>query len=131
MRGVDSFTNGPDGSATVDDLKRTLTQVFGDGQGNYPSGAYIDMVLIHSLSSMAEIEAIYEGLNNPDPNADHIGALAALQDYRDGSNNTGLNPQEEKLINHIGFSGHHSPAVHMVTMQYNAQIHPQEITPKY
>jgi hypothetical protein len=42
-----------------------------------------------------------------------IGALAALVDYRDGTNLTGLNPGEERLIRHIGFSGHHSPPVMM------------------
>lgn len=115
--GIRNFTNGPEGSGTVDDIKRTLTQIFGDGQGSYPSGSYIDMVLIHSLSDMAEINAVYEGLDNPDPRAEHIGALAALRDYRDGTNLTGLNPKEETLIRHIGFSGHRSPAVMMEMIQ--------------
>jgi len=46
-----------------------------------------------------------------------IGALAALVDYRDGTNLTGLNPKEEKLVRHIGFSGHHSPPVMMEMIQ--------------
>jgi len=107
------FSNGPQDSGTVDDVKRTLSQVFGDGQGRYPPGAYLDMVLIHHLSRMEEIDAVYEGLGNPDPGMENIGALAALVDYRDGTNLTGLNPGEEKLIRHIGFSGHHSPPVMM------------------
>ena len=36
---------------------------------------------------------------------------AALRDLRDGTNRTGLNPKEETLIRHIGFSGHNSPPV--------------------
>jgi aryl-alcohol dehydrogenase-like predicted oxidoreductase len=111
------FTNGPEGSKTADDIKRTLTQLFGDGKGYYPQGAYIDMVLIHALGSIEEVDALYEGLDDPDPKAEHIGALAALLDYRDGTNYTGLNPGEEKLIRHIGFSGHYSPAVMMEMIQ--------------
>ena len=115
--GIRIFTHGPENSKTADDIKRTLTQVFGDGKGYYPPGAYIDMVLIHALDNMAEVDAVYKGLDNPDPNAEHIGALAALLDYRDGTNFTGLNPKEEKLIRHIGFSGHYSPAVMMEMIQ--------------
>jgi aryl-alcohol dehydrogenase-like predicted oxidoreductase len=115
--GIHMFTNGDKDSRTIDDLKRTLTQVFGDGKGNYPPGSYIDMVLIHSLNTMVEIDTLYEGLDNPNPAAEHIGALAALLDYRDGTNYTGLNPGEEKLIRHIGFSGHYSAAVMMEMIQ--------------
>ncbi len=113
--GLRSFSNGPDGSHAVDDLKRTLTQIFGDGSGAYPPGSYLDMILIHNLTTMAEVEAAYEGLDKPDPGARHIGALPALLDYRDATNRTGLNPKEEKLVRHLGFSGHHSPPV-MVEM---------------
>jgi len=75
------------------------------------------MVLAHGVGSMADVEALYEGLGNTDARAENIGALAALRDYRDGTNLTGLNPKEEKLIRHIGFSGHHSPAVMMEMIQ--------------
>ena len=75
------------------------------------------MVLIHNLTRMEEVDAVYEGLRNPDPRMESIGALAALVDYRDGTNLTGLNPKEEKLIRHIGFSGHHSPPVMMEMIQ--------------
>jgi hypothetical protein len=44
---------------------------------------------------------------------EHIGALAVLRDFRDGTNLTGLNPDEEKLIRHMGFSGHYSAPVMM------------------
>ncbi len=115
--GLRGFTNGPQDSTAVDDVKRTLSQVFGDGNGQYPPGAYLDMVLIHHVSRMEEVDAVYEGLANLDPRMQNIGALAALVDYRDGTNLTGLNPREEKLIRHIGFSGHHSPPVMIEMIQ--------------
>jgi aryl-alcohol dehydrogenase-like predicted oxidoreductase len=107
--GLRGFSNGAQDSGAVDDVKRTLSQVFGDGNGQYPEGACLDMVLIHNLTRMEEIDALYEGLAKPDPKMENIGALAGLVDLRDGTNLTGLNPKEEKLIRHVGFSGHHSP----------------------
>lgn len=118
---VRNATNGPAGSKTLDDVRRTLSQVYGDGSGNYPAGAYIDMVLIHTLTTLEEIDALYEGLNNTDPKAENIGALAALRDVRDGTNLTGLNPKEEKLIRHIGFSGHFSSPVMMEMIQRDSE----------
>jgi aryl-alcohol dehydrogenase-like predicted oxidoreductase len=115
--GINNWTNGNKGSHTVDDIKRTLSQVFGDGKGNYPQGAYLDMVLLHSITSPQDVDAVYEGLYDTDSKAEKIGALAALRDYRDGTNLTGLNPGEEKLIKHIGFSGHYSPPVMMEIIQ--------------
>ncbi|MFA6222621.1 MAG: aldo/keto reductase [Desulfomonilaceae bacterium] len=114
---VASVTDGPPGSMTLDDLKRTLSQVFGDGQGNYPSGAYIDLVQIHNLTHLDEVDAIFEGLETPDPKAEWIGTLAALRDYRDGTNLTGLNTKEEKLIRRIGITGHFSSPVLMECLQ--------------
>lgn len=113
VEGVSNWTQGAPGSHTADDIKRSLTQIFGDGKGYYPPGAYLDMVLIHSLSRIEEVDALYMGYENPDPAAERIGALAVLRDLRDGTNRTGLNPKEEKLIRHIGFSGHYNPAVMM------------------
>jgi aryl-alcohol dehydrogenase-like predicted oxidoreductase len=113
VEGVANWTNGEPGTHTVDDIRRSLSQMFGDGKGNYPEGAYIDLMLIHNLNTKAEVDALYEGLENTDPNAERIGALAALRDYRDGTNLTGLNPRNEKLIRHIGFSGHFDPSVNM------------------
>jgi aryl-alcohol dehydrogenase-like predicted oxidoreductase len=107
-----NFTNGS-GTHTVSDLKRTLSQVFGDGKGAYPEGAYLDMVLMHAVSSNEDVDALFEGYENTDSKAETIGALATLIDFRDGTNITCLNPKEEKLIRHIGFSGHASPAVMM------------------
>jgi aryl-alcohol dehydrogenase-like predicted oxidoreductase len=115
--GVNNGTNGPSGSYTIDDLRRSISLMFGDGNGNYPQGAYLDMFLIHNLSTRREVDAVYEGLEDTDPNAERIGALAALRDYRDGTNLTGLNPSNEILIRHIGFSGHFDPSVNMYMIQ--------------
>jgi len=117
VEGVGNYTNGTRGSKTIDDLKRSLSLMFGDGKGNYPAGAYLDMILIHNLNTLAEVDVLYEGLESPDPKAEHIGALAALRDYRDGTNLTGLNPKEEKLVRHLGFSGHYSAPVMMEMIQ--------------
>jgi len=116
-QGLINVTNGAPGSHTADDIKRTLSQIFGDGKGSYPQGAYLNMVLLHSISAQADVDAVYQGLDRPDPKAETIGALATLIDYRDGTNLTGLNPGEEKLLRHIGFSGHASPAVMMEMIQ--------------
>ena len=107
---VNNWSNGaPDVKCAVDDLKRSLTQLFGDNKGSYPEGAYLDMILIHTLHNTAEIDVLYEGLETPlDPNG-NFGALVALRDFRDGTNLTGMNPKNEKLIRHIGFSGHANP----------------------
>ena len=116
-KGMHSRTHGPAGSTAVDDIRRTLSQVFGDGKGNYPRGAYIDLFQLHDVVSIAEIDTLWTGIEKPDPEAPFIGAVAALRDYRDGTNLTGLNPKEEKLIRHIGFSGHHSAPVLMELLQ--------------
>jgi len=104
-QGLMNASNGK-GQNTADDLRRSLSQIFGDGEGSYPKGAYLDMVLIHSVTSMTDVDASFEGYENTDPKAETIGVLATLIDFRDGSNLTGLNPKEEKLLRHIGFSGH-------------------------
>ena len=114
---VHDATQGPQGSRTIDDLKRTLTLVFGDGEGAYGDDAYLDVFFIHNLTTLAEVDAIYEGFADPDPNAERIGAFAALRDYRDGTNLTGLNPNQEKRIRHIGISGHFSSPVMMECLQ--------------
>ncbi len=117
VQGVNNWTNGAPGSKTVDDLKRSLSQMFGDGEGNYPEGAYVDMVLFHNLNRREEVDAIYEGIDDTSPDMERIGALAALRDYRDGTNLTGLNPKNEKLLRHIGFSGHFDPSVNIYMIQ--------------
>jgi aryl-alcohol dehydrogenase-like predicted oxidoreductase len=110
-------TQGPSGSRAIDDLKRTLSQVFGDQRGEYADDAYLDLYQIHNLNHMREVDTIYLGLDKPDPAADQIGALAALRDYRDGTNLTGLNPREERRIRHLGITGHISSPVLMECIQ--------------
>jgi aryl-alcohol dehydrogenase-like predicted oxidoreductase len=111
VENVRNGSNGEDVQCAVDDLKRSLSQIFGDGKGNYPEGAYLDFMLIHSITSFEEVDVLYKGLEthlNPDEN---FGALVALRDFRDGTNLTGTNPRKEKLIKHIGFSSHDNPSV--------------------
>jgi aryl-alcohol dehydrogenase-like predicted oxidoreductase len=107
---VTNTSNGkPNVKCAVDDLKRSLSQIFGDNKGNYPEGAYLDMMLIHSVKDTENINVLYEGLETPLDPSKNFGALVALRDFRDGTNLTGMNPKNEKLIKHIGFSGHLSP----------------------
>ena len=110
-------SQGPPESLAVEDLKRSLSTIYGDGRGGYPDGAYLDLFQIHNLNTMEEVDAIYTGYDQVDLRSDEIGALAALVDYRDGSNLTGLNPKEERLIRHIGITGHYSSPVMMECLQ--------------
>jgi aryl-alcohol dehydrogenase-like predicted oxidoreductase len=119
-QGLINVSNGK-GLHTADDLRRTLSQIYGDGSGSYPKGAYLNMVLLHSISSMEDVDAVYEGYDHPDPKAETIGALAALIDFRDGTNLTGLNPNEETLIRHIGFSGHATSDAMMELIQRDSR----------
>jgi aryl-alcohol dehydrogenase-like predicted oxidoreductase len=115
--GVSNWSNGENVKCAVDDVKRSLSQLFGNDDGNYPDGAYLDMVLVHTLHNTAEVDVLYEGLETPlDPNG-NFGALVALRDLRDGTNLTGMNPKNEKLIRHIGFSGHANPPAMMEMIQ--------------
>ncbi len=117
MEQVQNWTQRNHGGGAIDDLKWSLSQMFGDGKGNYPRGAYVDMVLTHSLNNPEEVDVMYKGLETPlDPN-DNFGVLVALRDYRDGTNLTGLNPNKEKLLKHIGFSGHVNSPVMMNMIQ--------------
>ena len=112
VEGIGNWTQGDHGEGVVGDLKRSVSQMFGDGQGSYPEGAYVDMVLCHSLNNSAEVDILYKGLETPLDPEDNFGALVALRDYRDGTNHTGLNPDNEILLKHIGFSGHnYAPAM--------------------
>jgi aryl-alcohol dehydrogenase-like predicted oxidoreductase len=115
--GVENMSDGEDCHTAIDDVRRSLSQLFGDGKGNFPEGAYLDMILLHSVTNPEEVDALYDGYEKPDPNAEKIGALAVLFDYRDGTNRTGQNPKREKLVRHIGFSGHYSPIVMMDMIQ--------------
>jgi aryl-alcohol dehydrogenase-like predicted oxidoreductase len=114
---VRNATQGSHGEGAVADLKRSLSQLFGKDDGRYPEGAYVDMVLIHNLVNFEEIDVVYRGLETPLEKDGNFGALIALRDYRDGTNITGLNPGNEKLVRHLGFSGHHNAPAMMDMIQ--------------
>lgn len=106
------------GPTAVDELKRSLTQIFGDGEGFIPEGAYLDSIQIHNLTTMEQVEQIYMGhAERGGKMPEQIGAIAALLDYRDGTNHTGLNPERKKWVRHVGITGHQSSAVLMNAIQ--------------
>jgi aryl-alcohol dehydrogenase-like predicted oxidoreductase len=104
-------------ATAIDELKRTLTQLFGYGSGYIPEGAYLDCMQVHDLYRMEEVDPIYEGLDRREARPARIGALAGLLDYRDGTNLTGLNPERRHYLRHIGVSSHQSSAVLMNVLQ--------------
>ena len=102
------------GPTAVDELKRSLTMMFGDGKGQIPEGAYLDAIQIHNLTTMEQVSQVYEGFGDRGRKMPgRIGALAALLDYRDGTNLTGLNPEHRHYVRHIGITGHQSSPVLM------------------
>lgn len=102
------------GATAVSDIKRTLTQMFGDGKGYIPEGAYLDAIQMHALGNMEEVDQLYLGMaERGSKMPDRIGALAGLLDYRDGTNFTGLNPEHKQYVRHIGVTGHYSSPVLM------------------
>jgi hypothetical protein len=50
---------------------------------------------------------------------DRIGAMAALLDYRDGTNYTGLNPEQRQYVRHVGATGHLSSPVLMEMLRHD------------
>ena len=112
VEGVENWTQGDHGEGAVADLKRSLSQMFGDGKGSYPDGAYVNMILMHGISNTADVDVLYKGLETPLDKNENFGTLVVMMDFRDGTNLTGMNPKKERLIRHIGFSGHlNSPAM--------------------
>ncbi|MGA2329332.1 MAG: hypothetical protein ABSH05_23980 [Bryobacteraceae bacterium] len=106
------------GPSAVDDLKRSLTFMFGDGKGFIPEGAYLDAIQIHNLMNLEQVNQIYEGLaERGTQKLERIGALAGLLDYRDGTNYTGLNPEHQHYVRHIGITGHFSSPVLMSALR--------------
>ena len=104
-------------STAVDDVRRSLSLIFGDGKGGYPDGAYLDCLQFHNINTMDEIDMLFEGLDDPRPESDWLGALPAMLDLREGTNQTGCNPKKEKLIRHIGITGHWNSAAHIYAIQ--------------
>ena len=60
---------------------------------------------------------LFEGIDDPRPERDWMGALAAMLDLREGTNRTGCNSKKEKLIRHIGITGHWNSAAHIYAIQ--------------
>ncbi len=108
-------------STAVDDVRRSLSLMFGDGKGGYPDGAYLDCIQFHDINTMNEIVMLFEGLDDPKPHSDWLGALPAMLDLREGTNRTGCNPKKEKLIRHIGITGHWNTAAHIYAIQRDSR----------
>jgi aryl-alcohol dehydrogenase-like predicted oxidoreductase len=104
-------------STAVEDVRRSLSLMFGDGKGGYPDGAYLDSVQFHNINTMDEIDMLFEGFDDPRPEREWMGALAAMLDLREGTNRSGCNPKNERLIRHIGITGHWNSAAHMYAIQ--------------
>ncbi len=95
------------GQSAVTDLKRTLTQAFGDGQGFIPEGAYLDCIQMHAVGTLEQVAQLYVGMDaRGGKMPDKIGTFATLLDYRDGTNYTGLNPEHKHWVRHVGVTGH-------------------------
>jgi aryl-alcohol dehydrogenase-like predicted oxidoreductase len=110
------------GATAVDELKRSMTQMFGDGKGSIPDGAYLDAIQIHNLTTLEQVDQIYEGFaERTTRRPERIGALAGLLDYRDGTNYTGLNPENRRYVRHIGITGHLSSNVHMTALRRDTE----------
>ncbi|HWR50295.1 MAG TPA: aldo/keto reductase [Bryobacteraceae bacterium] len=117
--GVDPAGSGP---TAVDELTRSLTQIFGDGKGTIPEGAYLDSIQIHNLTSFEQVNQVYEGFaERASRRPERIGALAALLDYRDGTNFTGLNPERRHWVRHIGITGHLSSPILMSALRRDSE----------
>lgn len=113
----EGMTDGWGVETAVDDVRRSLSLLFGDGKGDYPEDAYLDCVQLHNINTKAEIDMIFTGLGDPSPGRPWMGALPALLDLREGTNRTGCNPDREKLIRHIGVTGHWNTAALVYAIQ--------------
>jgi aryl-alcohol dehydrogenase-like predicted oxidoreductase len=106
------------GATAVTDIKRTLTQMFGDGKGYIPEGAYLDAIQMHAIQTMDDVDQLYLGMaERGSKMPERIGAIAAALDYRDGTNYTGLNPEHKQYVRHVGVTGHMSSPVLMEVLR--------------
>jgi aryl-alcohol dehydrogenase-like predicted oxidoreductase len=109
------------GPLAVDEIRRSLTQIFGDGNGSIPEGAYLNSMQMHAVGSFDEVDQLYAGMaERGGKMPDRIGAFAALLDYRDGTDYTGLNPDHRRWLRHVGITGHLSSPVLMKALRLDA-----------
>jgi aryl-alcohol dehydrogenase-like predicted oxidoreductase len=94
-------------AGAVNDLRTSLRVMFGDGRGAIPDGAYLDAFQFHNLTSVTQVQQIFEGIE------ERKGTLAAMLDFRDGTNYTGQNPDRKRWIRYLGITGHQSSPVLM------------------
>lgn len=113
----EGMTDGFNVSTSVDDVRRSLSLIFGDGKGGYPESAYLDCLQFHNLNTMNEVDMLFEGFEDPRPDREWIGSLVAMLDLREGTNKSGFNPKNEKLIRNIGLTGHWNTAALMYAIQ--------------
>jgi aryl-alcohol dehydrogenase-like predicted oxidoreductase len=98
-------------TGAVNDLKTSLRVIFGDGRGTIPEGAYLDAFQFHNLTTVQQVQQIFEGID------ERRGTLAALLDCRDGTNYTGHNPERKRWTRHLGITGHQSSPVLMEALR--------------
>ena len=113
----EGMVDGFNVSTAVDDVRRSLSLIFGDGKGAYPQDAYLDCIQFHDINTMNEVDMLFEGFDDLRPDREWIGAVAAMMDIREGTDRTGFNPKKEKLIRHIGITGHWNSAAFMYAIQ--------------
>ena len=65
----DGMTDGFNVASSVDDVRRSLSLMFGDGKGGYPEGAYLDSIQFHNLNTQDEVDMLFEGFDDPTPDA--------------------------------------------------------------
>jgi aryl-alcohol dehydrogenase-like predicted oxidoreductase len=113
----DGMKDGMGITTATDDVRRSLSLIFGDGKGGYPEGSYLDCIQIHNITAQDDVDMIYQGLENPSTSSPWIGALVGLLDLRDGTNRSGANPRHEKLVRHLGITGHWNSAALIYAVQ--------------
>jgi hypothetical protein len=78
----DGASDGFGVATSVDDVRRALSLMFGDGKGSYPAEAYLDSIQFHNINTMEEIDMLFEGFDDPTPDRPWMGSLAAMLDLR-------------------------------------------------
>lgn len=112
----------PGAATAVSELKHSLSELFGDGRGGIPAGAYLDSMQVEDIATLEDVDRIYEGMDERGRGkAERFGALAGLLDYRDGTNYTGANPDRRIYLKHVGLTGHRSSVILMNALQRDTE----------